>query len=208
MALKTILVLGYLILMSCAQEPSSFDLELGSLISDVGITGKVKQVINFQGIPLLVYAEVKALKQIGEFHAAGIHYVSVVILMEKKPGEMIEDTVQWKQDLSSEAKDKYCEKVAKIATSFPSNSKIYLYDTYNYQLQIMLIDKPGDPPVNDFNGAHSIGRVIKLDQEVSIVIITANKSKRWNAFGKLKYYDKRRANETNWWYTFFSTLIT
>ncbi|KAJ3745312.1 hypothetical protein DFH05DRAFT_1487420 [Lentinula detonsa] len=159
MALKIILILGSLILMSCAREPSwlgkyiiqtltvqdkrilttTLDLKLGSLISDVGNTGEVKQVINFQGIPRndlvakifyshvepnLVYAEVKALKQIGEFHAAGYHDESIVILMEKKPGEMIADTVQWKQAaypkrsyFLREAKQKYCEKVAKIATT-------------------------------------------------------------------------------------------
>ncbi|KAJ3989312.1 hypothetical protein F5890DRAFT_1549755 [Lentinula detonsa] len=114
-------------------------LELGDLISNEGYTAEVKWVHEFRGIQRndlvakvfrshttvtadYVCDEIEALKQIGEFHAAGIYNGSMVILMEKKPGEILQNTKQYEQAapsdqsrLRSEAKKKYCEKVAKIA---------------------------------------------------------------------------------------------
>ncbi|KAJ3779922.1 hypothetical protein GGU10DRAFT_337612 [Lentinula aff. detonsa] len=103
-----------------------------------GYLAEVKWVHKFQGIqqndlvakvfrshtttPDHVCAEIEALKQIGEFHVAGSYDGSMVIIMKKKPGEILQNTKQYKQAapsdrsrLRSEAKKKYCEKVAKIA---------------------------------------------------------------------------------------------
>ncbi|KAJ3721334.1 hypothetical protein DFJ43DRAFT_1203263 [Lentinula guzmanii] len=114
------------------------DLELGDSISDTGDLAEVKRVRKFRGIQRNdlvakvfrsetttadhVGAEIEALKQIGEFHVAGDYDGSMVIIMEKKPGEILQNTKQYKQAapsdrsrLRSEAKKKYCEKVAKIA---------------------------------------------------------------------------------------------
>ncbi|KAJ3792699.1 hypothetical protein GGU11DRAFT_802341 [Lentinula aff. detonsa] len=113
-------------------------LELGDSISNTGYLAEVKWVHKFQGIqqndlvakvfrshtttPDHVCAEIEALKQIGEFHVAGSYDGSMVIIMKKKPGEILQNTKQYKQAapsdrsrLRSEAKKKYCEKVAKIA---------------------------------------------------------------------------------------------
>ncbi|KAJ3999780.1 hypothetical protein F5050DRAFT_1804680 [Lentinula boryana] len=162
-------------------------LELGDLISNKGYTAEVKWVHKFRGIqrndlvakvfhshttPDLVCAEIKALKQIGEFHAAGLYDGSMVIIMDKKPGEILEDTKQYKQAaapeksrLTSEAKEKYCEEVAKIAI----DKKAYHVDNNagNYLVQFdEMTDTICSVEVIDWGIARIVNEPVPKEEEV------------------------------------------